>query len=114
EHRPGCPCLRQAGDRVSDRWLAGHPREAAEKLRQAHSEMHCSAEALVENMRSAFPIAVACDPCGAYRGVVRPYGTVVIRHRIETRLFRRKGAQSPSRIERRREKLVGDMLGSRR
>ena len=76
-------------------------RETAEELRKAHAEMHRGGEGLVQNVRSAFPVAVARQARSAYRGIVRPHRAVVIRHGIEPRLPGCERAQSPSRIERR-------------
>ncbi len=51
EHRARRPGLRQAGDRIGDRRLAGAAREAAEQLRQAHLELDRGLEHVAQQRR---------------------------------------------------------------
>src|SRR5438045_6223054 len=57
-------------------------------------------------MRRTVAIAVPRHPCGADRRIVRPYGTIVIRHRVVACLAVSQRAHAPAVVERRAFELL--------
>src|SRR5918992_2453769 len=108
EHAAGRPGLRRAGHRVRRRPLSLAAVEAAVELGEpVELEELAGGEEALEDSQGGVGHAVARQPKGHERIVVRPDRTVVVRHRVVAGLPEGKRAHTPPRIPLRAEECRG-------
>ena len=104
------PGLRRAGDRIRDRHRGLLAVEPAEQLRQPElAEVLGRLEDLADEPVRLVLEAVALQPGGGQRRVVRPDGARVVAERVVARLALGVGPDPPAREHRRAEQPVGDV-----
>ena len=109
ERRRACPGLRRASHRVQRRAAAPFTLKPAEQFGQP-PQIHIAGgvEQALEHMFDRMLQSVAREAECDQRIIVRPDRSIVIGHRIVTRLAARDGADAPSRKEFMAHEIAGD------